>query len=634
MSAKKVKAKKTVKAAAKKPAAKKVAPKKTASKKPKSLFPSPYDVAPPKGAEGVNGLYPYYVQFQPTRRKQEEGKFWFCNSQHWPNPVRPFDVMMVEFATKGLGQYNTRHLLVPPANGVEYRLLNGYVYFSPVGVEPSKIGDRVPQFLDRAGHYFGNWNDLLAKWKTKVIDMIGEIEKINFEPLPEVVPVEWVKGGKGLDNTNQLFENYDRAIELCYKIWQYHFEFLNLGYAAYLDFFQFVKTQLPSIPDQAIAKMVQGVDSELFRPDDELKKLSRMAVDMGLDGVLMKGSAADALAAVGKAAGGDKWLAAWKAAQDPWFNFTSGNGFYSTDKYWIDHLDIPVSYIRDYIPRIKAGEQVERPTAKLLAERDRITEEYRDMMDEDAQAVFDGKLGLSRTVFPYVEDHNFYIEHWALGAFWRKMRQLSELLSKQGFWPEADGMFYLNRNEVRDVLWDYSSGWAVGAAPNAGSDVWPKEIERRKKILKALASKPPLPALNNPPDVITEPFTIMLWGITSDAIQRWLGDGKKASGVRGMAAAPGIVEGVARVLRSPDQLGELKKGEILVTPVTAPSWAPVFGKIGAAVTDIGGMMSHAAIVCREYGLPAVTGTGNASSKIKTGQRLRVDGNAGTVTILK
>ena len=64
-----------------------------------------------------------------------------------------------------------------------------------------------------------------------------------------------------------------------------------------------------------------------------------------------------------------------------------------------------------------------------------------------------------------------------------------------------------------------------------------------------------------------------------------------------------------------------------------PDAAPVFGKIAAAVTDIGGMMSHAAIVCREYGLPAVTGTGTASAKIKTGMRLLVDGNTGSVTIL-
>ena len=72
----------------------------------------------------------------------------------------------------------------------------------------------------------------------------------------------------------------------------------------------------------------------------------------------------------------------------------------------------------------------------------------------------------------------------------------------------------------------------------------------------------------------------------------------------------------------------------LVATVTAPSWGPVFGKIAATVTDIGGMMSHAAIVCREYGLPAVTGTGNASTTITTGMRLRVDGSAGTVTILE
>jgi pyruvate,water dikinase len=100
-----------------------------------------------------------------------------------------------------------------------------------------------------------------------------------------------------------------------------------------------------------------------------------------------------------------------------------------------------------------------------------------------------------------------------------------------------------------------------------------------------------------------------------------------------MAASPGLVEGRARVVRSADDLGSIEEGEILVTPVTAPSWAPVFGKIRATVTDIGGMMSHAAIVCREYGLPAVTGTGNASSIITTGQMLRVDGSTGEVVIL-
>jgi pyruvate,water dikinase len=103
--------------------------------------------------------------------------------------------------------------------------------------------------------------------------------------------------------------------------------------------------------------------------------------------------------------------------------------------------------------------------------------------------------------------------------------------------------------------------------------------------------------------------------------------------VRGYAASPGVVEGTARVLLSVNEIGQVRDGEILVCPVTAPSWGPVFGKIRAAVSDIGGTMSHAAIVAREYGMPAVVGTGTATKRIRTGQRVRVDGDRGVVTIL-
>ncbi len=143
----------------------------------------------------------------------------------------------------------------------------------PWQLRPNKSEGRVPQFMERAGHYFMNWGDLYANWKEKVLAKIKELDAINFTTLPDVEALDVVTGGVGLDSTNQLFDQYDKAIELCYKIWQYHFEFLNLGYAAYLDFFGFVKEQFPSIPDQAIAKMVQGVDSELFRLMTKSKSL-------------------------------------------------------------------------------------------------------------------------------------------------------------------------------------------------------------------------------------------------------------------------------------------------------------------------------------------------------------------------
>ena len=103
--------------------------------------------------------------------------------------------------------------------------------------------------------------------------------------------------------------------------------------------------------------------------------------------------------------------------------------------------------------------------------------------------------------------------------------------------------------------------------------------------------------------------------------------------IYGIAASPGVVEGNARVIFSASQLGEVLDGELLVCPITAPSWAPAFGRIKGAVSDISGIVARAAIVSREYGFPAVVGTGFGTKMIKTGQRIRVDGTAGVVTNL-
>ncbi len=596
-------------------------------------FPSAQDTPVPEGAEGWESLYPYYLPFREG--DGSENKFWFCDSQHWPTVYKPFETIGGEFAVKCLGQYNTRHLLIPPANGIEFKVHLGYLYMSPVPVPPEEIAARVPEFERRVGHYFGNWEALLADWKVKVLGTIAEMEDLHFAPLPDMVPFEDIESGKAKDGSEVLLEGYDRLIQLCYQNWQYHFEFLNLGYLAYLDFFTFAKEVFPSIPDQAIAKMVQGVDMELFRPDDELKVLATLAVELGLQSAFENtDDVAGTLAAVGSRAGGDRWLARYEEAKDPWFNFTVGNGFYGHDKYWNEYQEIPLSYIKDYIRRLDGGQQILRPKEELIVERDRIIEEYRSLLDGDNLAAFDGKRGLAATAYPYVENHNFYIEHWTMGVFWRKVRELGRVFVAAGFWDDEMDILYLTRNEVRDALFDYVTGWAVGSEP-VGPNYWPAEIARRAKIVTALQTQRPQPALNTPPVEITEPFTQMLWGITTEQVQQWLSDDEDDDGaIKGMAASPGIAEGRARVIVHADELGLVQEGEILVATITAPSWGPVFGKIRATVTDIGGMMSHAAIVCREYGLPAVTGTGNGSASITTGQLIRVDGNSGRVEILE
>ena len=600
-------------------------------------FPKPSDLQVPPGAEGWEELYPYYLVFQDALKAEEDEKFWFCDSQHWPTVFKPFETIGGEFAVKCLGQYNARHLMIPNANGIDFRIHLGYLYMSPLPVPEEQIAARVPEFEARIGHYFANWETLLEQWHVKVKGTISDMEALSFEALPEMVPMEDILSGKAKDGSEVLLENYDRLIQLCYQNWQYHFEFLNLGYIAYLDFFNFCKEVFPNMPDQSIATMVQGVDMELFRPDDELKDLAKLAVELEItDSFSNTDDPAATLATIAASQGGETWLARWEEAKDPWFNFTIGNGFYGHDKYWIEHQEIPLGFIADYTRRLQDGANIMRPTAKLIEEKDRIVSEYRELLDPEIREVFDAKRTLAATAYPYVENHNFYIEHWTMGVFWRKVRELSRMLHAQGLWNEPEDMLYLGRNEVRDVLFDLVTSWGIGAGDPIGNVVWPKEIERRRGIVDALKTARPAPALNTPPEIITEPFTRMLWGITTEQVQQWLGgDEEGETGVlKGMAASPGRVEGPARVVMHADDLSEVQPGEILVAPITAPSWGPIFGKIKATVTDIGGMMSHAAIVCREYGLPAVTGTGSASTTIRTGQMLRVDGTKGTVEILE
>ena len=442
-------------------------------------FPRPSDLPVPTGAEGWEKIYPYYLVFQDGLKEIEDEKFWFCDSQHWPTVFKPFETIGGEFAVKCLGQYNARHLMIPNANGIDFRIHQGYLYMSPIPVPEDQIEARLPEFQARIGHYFANWEPLLEQWKTKVRGTIDEIEALDFSKLPDMVPMDDILSGKAKDGSERLLENFDRLIQLAYQNWQYHFEFLNLGYIAYLDFFNYCKEIFPDIPDQSIATMVQGVDMELFRPDDELKQLATTAVELGLQSAFDNTDDAEAtLQAIAEADGGTAWLAQWEKAQDPWFNFTTGNGFYAHDEYWKENFSIPLGFIADYIRRLDEGQTIMRPTEALIEEKERIVSEYRDLLDDEQGATFEAKRQLAATAYPYVENHNFYIEHWTMGVFWRKVRELAATLVEHGVFAEAGDLLYLNRNEVRDVLLDLVTSWGVGAPqwPIAPA-YWPPILE-------------------------------------------------------------------------------------------------------------------------------------------------------------
>ncbi|MGD0375790.1 MAG: PEP-utilizing enzyme [Streptosporangiaceae bacterium] len=596
-------------------------------------FPLPSQIPAVAGAEGWEEMYPYFSRFQP----EDDQRFWFYNSMHFPEVVPAFDGLTSEIPYTAIGANTARVFSFPTTMGIEYRIVNGRVYITANPVtDPAQIERRLAHFQERAGYYYANWDRLYGEWQQRIEALIAEIEAVEVPRLGELDDLSVVMESRGFASNHLLRENFHRCIDLYSKMWHHHCELLMLGYGSYVVFFEFCKQAFPEIGDQAVARMVAGMDVTMYRPDDELKKLAALAVELDLGDLFVEGNEPDkVLSALAERGGaGDRWLAAFEKAKDPWFLVSVGDGFYHHHLCWADDLTVPFAALPHYIEEIRAGQDLDRPTARLAEERERIAEQYRALLgSEDEKGAFDQMLGLCRQVFPFIESHKFYCEHWFTTRFFQKIRGFGQLLAERGVLAEADDVFHLRHLEVEDALADVQLAWASGGK-ELGGRYWQPIVARRKAIVETLAGWSPPPALGPVPESLNDPAVQMLWGVTDETIETWL-DAEELDDdiVRGYAASPGVVEGIARVLMTVNEIGQIRQGEILVCAVTAPSWGPVFGKIAAAVSDIGGTMSHAAIVAREYGMPAVVGTGRATTRIKTGDRVRVDGDRGIVTIL-
>jgi pyruvate,water dikinase len=599
-----------------------------------SAFPSPYEIATPPGCEGWQEMYPYYALFDEARRDTDEERFWFWNSMHFPVPMPAFDVACIDSPYQAVGAWQNRVFAVPPAMGIDYRIVNGYVYISgnPV-TDPAKVAERVEYFQRRAGHYFQNWDELYAKWKGKMEALIAEITDLRVPDLPEYEPDEVMSDDERNTAFYELLEAYGHTLRCGDLMWQHHFEFLLLGYGAYMTFSDFCKSALPDIPEQHISQMVAGIDVLLFKPGEELRRLARLAIDSGVDGAFVEGrTPAEIDAELEQTDAGRAWLAELEQIKDPWFNMATGDGLYHYYGSWYDDPSIPYASVTGHVKALRESQLVERPTEEVRRERDRLAEEYGALLDEEARATFEELLGLSRTVFPYVEEHKFYCDYWFLTRWWNKLREFGALLARHEFLEDAEDVFQLSRHEVATALDELILTWATGGRP-LGPTHWPPIVARRKELLERLAEWTPPPAIGATPEAIHDPMSIMLWGVTTQRVQEWARAEAGGSRLTGAAASPGVVDGPARVVVNVDELADVRDGDVLVCPITSPAWAPIFPKVKAVVTDIGGVMSHAAIVCREYGLPAVVGTGRATAEIRTGQAIRVDGSTGVVEIL-
>ncbi len=260
---------------------------------------------------------------------------------------------------------------------------------------------------------------------------------------------------------------------------------------------------------------------------------------------------------------------------------------------------------KNYNPR----QHEEQATAK----REKAMQEVTDLLDGLKYWQFRYRLWFTGKYYPIREDSCF-----VLGTAWPVLRpiasELGQRLADCGTLAVADDIYFLNTSEIEPAIEARKSGKAI--PEHAGLAADRRELREARRRLH--------PPGTIPPEISENP------GVKFKETQ-FVNDDSSDT-MMGIPVSPGTITGPASVINNADEFDQMQPGSILVCPMTSPAWTQLFAHATGLVTDIGGILGHGSIVAREYGIPAVVGTGNVTRRVSSGQTLEVNGDAGTVVI--
>jgi pyruvate,water dikinase len=284
-------------------------------------------------------------------------------------------------------------------------------------------------------------------------------------------------------------------------------------------------------------------------------------------------------------------------------------------------LELPDAVLRSIRIALSAADVDNSGVDDLIAGvRDRVPEAHRDEFDE--------LLGEARLTYRLRDERGIYSDIWAAGL----MRRAAL----------AAGRRLANRGRIGDPVHIVDAGVDEMCAMLAGSGgPTAEELAARTAYREGHTAKDAPQFLGTPPEPPPDPSGLppgvaRLMHATGLALDSVFGSSTaehEGDRLRGLAASPGVYEGPARLIAGPTEFDRIAQGDVLLTPATTEAFNILLPLLGAIVTDNGGLLSHSAIVAREYGIPGVVGTREATVRIADGTRVRVDGTAGEVTVL-
>jgi len=539
---------------------------------------------------------------QELRFEPPDPGYWERDAVHFPRPMTRYwqEVHPAAFA-RGTGDFARFYGMLVGGLGSAY--VNGFGYRSIVPIPD----EEVPARFQRAAEVMQGklWREQLRDWD----------ERVKPESIRAHQSVQSVDPAALSDQ--ELVEYLTRCREHHAAMIAQHMRYTASAVVPTGDFLAHVG-DWTDVPPAELLGLMRGTAPVSAGASDQLARL-------------IAAFEADARARELLASDDDpgQVLAALRALDGETGEAVSGyldlvgyrllDGFDISEPYALSMPDALVRAIQIAVAgRDLEGADVEAAVADI---RGKVPEQHRDEFDE--------LLGEARLTYRLRDERGVFSDIWASGLMRRAVLEAGRRVAERGLIHDPVHLIDAGFDEMCSLVAD-------GSGPSA-DELAARATERTTRDPKAaprsLGDPPPPPpdASGLPPDVAR------LMRATGIALGHLFGSSEAEHDeqvLRGLAASPGIYEGPARLIAGPSEFDRIVSGDVLVTQSTTEAFNILLPLLGAIVTDSGGLLSHSAIVAREYGIPGVVGTREATGRIADGVRVRVDGDAGEVTVVE
>jgi pyruvate,water dikinase len=534
----------------------------------------------------------------------DDGPVFTFDPMHAPNPLSPMEqshgreVVSVGF-TNGLRELG----LIGVRREAFFRNYHQYdrIVVPPPPTEEAgrRMGATVEANLTR------ELGRLRERWETEHLPRIKELLARHAALNPGEAPA------------SDLPALVEEAFAIQRELWTIHFRLVPPMFTA-LQLFDELHADLFDGADGSA--LTAGQVSESVKAGLALGELAASARALGLEPLVRETPVEDVIARLAETETGRAWL-------DQIAGYLATYGFFQDlhalpTPTWREDPSCLLSMVRSYLTSGDDPRTQFEARQAAAAEAETRARAALATYPEPVRAQFDELLAAARFAAFLHEEHNYYIDQQGETAMRLFLVAIGRRLAEKGRLADPEDVFMLTKAELSALL----------AAPDTAESPMTLIDRRRDEMRRARAMTPPPFIGPRPPSAPPLPDSPLLRGLgrffTPPPQQA-----EASNQIKGAPASTGLATGRARVARTLSEATALQPGEILIAVTTMPAWTPLFGIAAAVVAETGGPLSHCAVVAREYGIPAVVGAHGATSAIRTGQMVAVDGGRGLVTLI-